>query len=211
MKSIVSVLTLLLLINAVAALRFVLPAKDKNELPFCVRDFVKNGELVVVTVESPKYADGQQLSVVVRDAHGNEYTRIKNVLGREITTFSSHQDTALDVCFHNVANSHQDLGKTKEIDLSVAIGANARDWEQIQASEKLKPAEVQLRKIEEIVDEVDKEMNYLKMREMRLRDTNESTNRRVKFFSVGITIALLALGVWQIIYLRSYFRSKHII
>lgn len=211
MKSALSLLTLLFLINTVAALRFVLPAKDKNDVPFCIRDFVKKAELVVITIESPKYDNGQQLAVVVRDAHGNEHARRKNVLGREIITLSAHQDTALDVCLHNTANSHQDLGKTKEIDLSVAIGANARDWEQIQASEKLKPAEVQLRKIEEIVDEVDKEMNYLKMRETRLRDTNESTNRRVKFFSVGITLALVALGVWQVIYLRSYFRSKHII
>jgi hypothetical protein len=55
------------------------------------------------------------------------------------------------------------------------------------------------------------EMNYLKEREMMLRDTNESTNTRVMYFGIGTMGMLVALGVWQIVYLRAYFRSKHLI
>ncbi len=49
-------------------------------------------------------------------------------------------------------------------------------------------------------------MGYLRAREERLRDTNESTNRRVRNFSIGIIIALVGFGLWQVAYLRSYFR-----
>jgi hypothetical protein len=54
-------------------------------------------------------------------------------------------------------------------------------------------------------------MDYLRQREQRLRDTNESTNNRVKWFGVATTWLLVILWAWQIMYLRAYFRSKHLI
>ena len=59
--------------------------------------------------------------------------------------------------------------------------------------------------------EVVEEMDFLRGREMKLRDTNESTNERVKWFAIGTMGMLVALGVWQVVYLRAYFRSKHLI
>jgi hypothetical protein len=49
-------------------------------------------------------------------------------------------------------------------------------------------------------------MEYLRHREVKLRDTNESTNERVKWFAIGTMAVLVALGAWQIVYLRAYFR-----
>lgn len=44
------------------------------------------------------------------------------------------------------------------------------------------------------------------MREQKLRDTNESTNERVKWFAFGTMGMLVGLGAWQVVYLRAYFR-----
>jgi len=44
------------------------------------------------------------------------------------------------------------------------------------------------------------------MREQKLRDTNESTNERVKWFAFGTIGMLVGLGAWQLVYLRAYFR-----
>ncbi|CRK47834.1 hypothetical protein BN1723_020418, partial [Verticillium longisporum] len=98
-----------------------------------------------------------------------------------------------------------------DVELDIDIGADAKDWSAIQATEKLKPVEAELRRIEELISEVNREMDYLKARELKLRDTNESTNTRVKWFGVGTTFVLVALWAWQIMYLRAYFRSKHLI
>jgi len=67
--------------------------------------------------------------------------------------------------------------------------------------------ELELRRFEEITAEVVKEMDYLRTREQGLRDTNESTNERVKWFAIGTMGMLVGLGVWQVVYLRAYFRS----
>lgn len=91
------------------------------------------------------------------------------------------------------------------------IGADARDWSAIQAAEKLKPVEIELRRIEEVVAEVVSQMDYLRSREQKLRDTNESTNERVKWFGFSIMATLVGLGAWQVVYLRAYFRSVVVI
>ena len=66
--------------------------------------------------------------------------------------------------------------------------------------------ETELRRIEEMVGEVVNEMDYLRTREQKLRDTNESTNERVKWFAFGTMGMLVGLGAWQVVYLRAYFR-----
>ena len=99
----------------------------------------------------------------------------------------------------------------RHVELDIDIGADAKDWAAIQASEKLKPVETELRRIEELVSEIVTEMDYLRTREQKLRDTNESTNNRVKWFGFGTTFLLIGIWGWQILYLRAYFRSKHLI
>jgi p24 family protein delta-1 len=98
------------------------------------------------------------------------------------------------------------VNPSRHIELDIDIGADAKDWSQVQAGEKLKPVEVELRRIEEVIAEVVSEMDYLRTREQKLRDTNESTNERVKWFAFGTMGMLVGLGAWQVIYLRAYFR-----
>ncbi len=95
---------------------------------------------------------------------------------------------------------------SRHVELDIDIGADAKDWSAVQATEKLKPVETELRRIEELVQEIVNEMDYLRAREQKLRDTNESTNNRVKWFAFGTMGMLVALGAWQIMYLRAYFR-----
>ena len=96
------------------------------------------------------------------------------------------------------------MNPSRHVDID--IGADAKDWSAIQAQEKLKPVETELRRMEEMVQEIVEEMDYLRAREQRLRDTNESTNERVKWFAFGTMGMLVGLGAWQVVYLRAYFR-----
>ena len=103
-------------------------------------------------------------------------------------------------------NTEAVMSPSRHIELDIDIGADARDWSAIQAQEKLKPMETELRRIEELIQEIVSEMDYLRTREQKLRDTNESTNERVKWFAFGTMGMLVGLGAWQVVYLRAYFR-----
>jgi hypothetical protein len=124
--------------------------------------------------------------------------------------FTSHADAAFDVCFENILEGGRHIGTpSRDVELDIDIGADAKDWNAVQATEKLKPVETELRRIEELVGEIVTEMDYLRAREQKLRDTNESTNNRVKWFAFATMAMLIALGGWQIMYLRAYFRYAH--
>ncbi|KAI1850723.1 hypothetical protein JX266_004005 [Neoarthrinium moseri] len=201
---------LLLFIAATSALKFDLEAKHgRNER--CIRNFVAKDTLVVVTATSDGHkGDGMVVNIHIKDAVGNEYGRAKDVVGESRQVFTSHADAAFDVCFENQLTGRPN-NPNRHIELDIDIGADAKDWSAIQATEKLKPIEAELRRIEETISEIVTEMDYLRSREQKLRDTNESTNTRVKWFGVGTTMLLIGLWGWQIMYLRAYFRSKHLI
>jgi hypothetical protein len=181
----------------------------------CIRNFVNKDTLVVVTATIDGFrGDGMIVNMHIKDAVGNEYGKPRDVTGEQRTVFTSHADSYFDVCFENLlaGNKYVDPDTvSRHVELDIDIGADAKDWSAIQATEKLKPVEAELRRIEETVGEIVSEMDYLRSREQKLRDTNESTNSRVKWFGVGTTWLLVGLWAWQILYLRAYFRSKHLI
>lgn len=132
--------------------------------------------------------------------------------GETRLAFTAHADSAFDVCFENILTaSHAVMDPVRSVELDIDIGADAKDWRAIQAGEKLKPVEAELQRLSELANEVVDELEYLREREMMLRDTNESTNERVKWFAFGTMGMLVGLGAWQVVYLRAYFRSKHLI
>lgn len=60
----------------------------------------------------------------------------------------------------------------RTIDLDIDVGAEAIDYNALAQAEKLKPMEAELRKLEQVVQEIVDEMEYLRRREARMRDTN---------------------------------------
>lgn len=199
----------------VAGLHLEIPA-ESNPQPVCIRDFVQDQQLVVVSIKtSGRIGDGQQLNFHIVDSLGNEYRRKNDIAGTNKVAFTSLHNSAVDICFTNTATDkkYNNRGGNlyREVELDIESGAAARDWNALEASEKLKPSEVELRRIYEMSLEITQELQYLKAREERMRDTNESTNARVKWFSIIVIFSLIGLGVWQISYLRHYFKVKHII
>ena len=214
--------TLSSILTLLQGLRFEL---GESKEPYCIRDFATPGQLIVVDVVTDDANSGKeaQLDMFIRDTAGNEYRKKKDIFGDLKVAFTCPDNgiVAFDVCFEHTIpystskksyrNSANSPSLIRFVELDIEMGSQARDWNKIQAVEKLKPVEVDLRRIEELTDEIVDELQFLKSREERLRDTNESTNKRVKFFSIAIIILLLVLGTWQVSYLRSFFKSKNII
>lgn len=215
LRSIALLLCLVSYLQIAWALKFEMAAHTGHDAKYskCIRNYAAQDTLVVVTATTDGFrGDGQTLSMTIRDDYGNEYGKAKEVVGEKRMAFTSHADAWFDICFENALNTRRAvMNPFRQIELDVDIGADAKDWSAIQAAEKLKPVETELRRIEEMVQEIVQEMDYMRNREQKLRDTNESTNERVKWFAFGTMGMLVGLGAWQIVYLRSYFRSKHLI
>merc|ERR1712123_146062 len=101
--------------------------------------------------------------------------------------------------------------KSHEIEINLKKGVEAKSYEEQAKTEKLKPLEVELRRLEDMSDSIVMDFQYMKSREEEMRSTNESTNTRVLYFSIFSTVCLVALGTWQVFYLRRFFKSKKLI
>jgi hypothetical protein len=94
--------------------------------------------------------------------------------------------------------------------LTIDSGPDLFDADQASDA-KIKPRHRDLKKLESVLQEIVKEGDSMIKVEYSLRDTNESTNERVKWFSIFAVVVLVCSGIWQIFYLKKFFKSKKLI
>ncbi|KII95807.1 hypothetical protein PLICRDRAFT_98293 [Plicaturopsis crispa FD-325 SS-3] len=73
------------------------------------------------------------------------------------------------------------------------------------------PIEREIRALANGLTAVKDEQEYIVVRERTHRNTAESTNSRVKWWSVLQTIVLFSVVGWQVYYLKSFFEVKRVI
>ncbi|GJJ76256.1 p24 family protein delta-1 [Entomortierella parvispora] len=207
---------LLLASTMVQAIKFDLPGLPENDAnPVCISHFVdENTEVIVKVRVGP--GPQQKVSVEVNDdsVHQNQFWR-KDGLTDTVQkgTFLNKEAGDVVACFTNVlsAGYKPDSRYSRVVDIDFEIGSETIDYEKLAETEKLKPMELALRKLEDMVKDILENMEHLQAREERMRNTNESTNARVQWFSTMTMFVLIALGAWQIMYLKQFFRKKRLI
>merc|ERR1711942_257414 len=121
--------------------------------------------------------------------------------------FTTDEYDMFEVCFETVKGH----GQAREVKLDMKHGVEARNYDDIAKAEKLKPMELELRRLEDLSEAIVNDFAYMRAREEEMRDTNEPTNSRVFYFSIFSMICLLGLACAQVLYLKKYFKSKKLI
>lgn len=130
--------------------------------------------------------------------------------------FTTEEFDIFDVCFETKVSggSHPNLSPeytTKEVTFSIKHGFETKDYEALAKANKLKPLEMELNRLEDLSNAIVSDFAYMKEREEEMRNTNESTNNKVLYFSIFSMGCLLSLAIWQVLYLRRYFKAKKLI
>eukprot|EP01134_Creolimax_fragrantissima_P001831 CFRG1831T1 len=115
-----------------------------------------------------------------------------------------------EICFTSKVIAGTKLAP-HEVNLNLKSGVEAVDYDAVKEAENLAPLEVAIRRMEELAESIATDMGQMKQREASMRNTNESTNARVLYFSVVSMMCLVGLSVWQVYYLKNYFKSKKLI
>ncbi|TMW56317.1 hypothetical protein Poli38472_006327 [Pythium oligandrum] len=176
----------------------------------CLSDEVAEGSLVVIhyTVLGVTQARSG-VSITITDPQKKYLKQDSNIDTSSDDThkFSFYADAggSYSVCFYNTNDNEA------RVMLDFKHGVEAKDYTEVAKREHLMPVEKELRKMEDAVDEIHREMLYMREREAVMRSTNESTNSRVLWFSFFSIAVLLAMGVWQVLYLKKFFKSKKLI
>lgn len=206
MNVVVFVWTLvLLLVSEVSTLSFMLPQNTRK----CLMEEIHKNVLVTGEYKLTA-APGHITSLRVGDSKGHLlYSKEDAVEGK--FAFTTDDKEVVDICFLTKIEPGVRAAATREVYLDVKHGVEAKSYEDIAKSEKLKPMEIELRRLEDLSEAIVNDFAYMKKREEEMRDTNESTNSRVLYFSIFSMGCLLCLATWQVFYLRRYFKSKKLI
>lgn len=97
------------------------------------------------------------------------------------------------------------------LNLEWKIGVDAKDWDAVAKKEKIQGVELELRKLDDVVESIHENLLYLKQREEEMREVSEKTNARVAWFSVMSLGTCIAASAAQVLYLKRYFRKKKLI
>ncbi|XP_013147755.1 PREDICTED: transmembrane emp24 domain-containing protein bai [Papilio polytes] len=154
-------------------------------------------------------APGQRVDYIVRDSKGHILSQKDSITKGKFTFVTETYDT-FEVCFLSKVPPER-RGISQEVFLNIKVGFEAKNYEGIGEAAKLKPMELELKRLEDLSEAIVQDFTLMRKREEEMRDTNESTNNRVLFFSVFSMVCLLGLATWQVLYLRRYFKAKKLI
>ncbi|KAF4521823.1 hypothetical protein B566_EDAN012480 [Ephemera danica] len=154
-------------------------------------------------------APGQKVDYVVRDSKGHILSQ-KEDISRGKFSFVTETYDAFEICFVSRVPQMQ-RGIIQEVSLITKRGIEAKNYEGLGEAAKLKPMEVELKRLEDLSDAIVQDFVVMRKREEEMRDTNESTNSRVLYFSIFSMCCLLGLATWQVLYLRRYFKATKLI
>lgn len=123
-------------------------------------------------------------------------------------TFTSTLSGEYTICIQSSHNENQN--RLYRIELSIDIGEQAIDYTNIAKSEHLSAIEVEIRRLNDRITQIRSESDYQRNREEAFRNTSESNNSRVVWFNILIAVAVMGSGVFQVVYLKRFFKRKKV-
>ncbi|KAG8265263.1 transmembrane emp24 domain-containing protein bai [Homalodisca vitripennis] len=174
----------------------------------CLREEIRQNVLIVGEIEVDQVPN-QKVDYVVTDSKGHILAQHHDVSKARFSFVTENYDT-FEICFTTKVPIQQTYSP-QEITLNVKRGVEAKNYELIGEAAKLKPMEVELKRLEDLSTSIVQDFVLMRKREVEMRDTNESTNNRVLYFSIFSMCCLLSLATWQVLYLRRFFKAKKLI
>ncbi|KZV65808.1 supernatant protein factor, C-terminal domain-containing protein [Peniophora sp. CONT] len=116
-------------------------------------------------------------------------------------SITATKDGRHEYCFSNQMSSIADK----------IVSFNVHGVIYVDEDEIVAPIEREIRLLANGLTAVKDEQEYIVVRERTHRNTAESTNSRVKWWSIMQTLVLFSVVAWQIYYLKSFFEVKRVI
>ncbi|KAF7301502.1 Supernatant protein factor [Mycena indigotica] len=130
------------------------------------------------------------------------------LLGKQIRqstgtlAITAEKDGRHEYCFSNQMSAIADKIVSFNVHGVIYVGDD---------SDIVAPIEREIRTFSNGLQSVKDEQEYIVVRERTHRNTAESTNSRVKWWSVLQAIVLFSVVAWQVYYLKSFFEVKRVI
>eukprot|EP01098_Paradermamoeba_levis_P007916 TRINITY_DN3299_c0_g1_i1.p1 TRINITY_DN3299_c0_g1~~TRINITY_DN3299_c0_g1_i1.p1 ORF type:complete len:200 (-),score=74.46 TRINITY_DN3299_c0_g1_i1:300-899(-) len=118
----------------------------------------------------------------------------------EATSAGGHK-----ICFNNKFSSFTN----KVISFGIFLGEDSH--KNLATKDHLGPVENGILQLADGLRAVYADQEYLIMRERVHRDTTDSTHEKVVYWNLFESFVLIAMSIWQIIYIRRFFEVKRVV
>lgn len=205
----------LVLLSTVYSISFsteVYSANTKNPAETCISVFASPHSIITGNASA-----GEAYHVITKarviDDKGNQYW-YSNDLSTETSFSFKSLDVASDYrfCFTSmIEKGYSSESKiTREISLNAETAMDLFDEDKAKMS-KIKPLEREFIRLENVMGVFSKDMDARMKDESYLRDLNETIFDRIKYFSILVILTLVGVGIWQMWYMKRFFKSKKLI
>jgi hypothetical protein len=158
-RFVLCVLLLALALDTCQGVKFIIKSLETK----CLGEEVQANELMV-----GKFSVEPKSSDVQIKVYGPNAEVLQSRTGADAGKFAVTTTTNGDhqVCFSNTGSVDRDVS------FNLEVGLTAKDYQAVAKKDNLKPLELELRRIEDVVTSIYESMEYLKTREEAMRNTN---------------------------------------
>ncbi|XP_043507084.1 transmembrane emp24 domain-containing protein bai isoform X2 [Frieseomelitta varia] len=182
----------------------------------CLKDEVQ-ANIAVAGEYEVSVTPAVRTEYIIRDSNNAILDKKDDIVHGKMSKFLFHMEKydTFEICFMAHAIQPSFSGNIKQIKQEIHLitkrGIEAKNYEGIGEAAKLKPSEVELKRLEDLSETIVQDFARMRRNEEEMRDTNEATNTRVLYFSIFSMCWLLVLSILQILYLRRFFKAKKLI
>ncbi|EPS69255.1 hypothetical protein M569_05513, partial [Genlisea aurea] len=176
----------------------------------CVSEEIQSNVVVLADyfVVFDDHAHTPTISAKVTSPYGNNLHNQHNVTYGQFA-FTTTEGGSYIACFW--VDGHNQGGGDVSVNLEWRTGIAAKDWESVAKKENIEGVELELAKLEGVIEAIHENILYLRKRESDMRIVNERTNGRVAWFSIVSLGVCILVSASQILYLKRYFQKKKLI
>eukprot|EP00945_MAST-04E_sp_MAST-4E-sp1_P002217 g2217.t1 len=129
------------------------------------------------------------------------YAKDRQMEGEYTIPYTSRGE--YEICFGNTMSTVAN----KVVSFNIRKG-KSHPSDEVAKKQHVTPLEISLMDVAEQIMSVQEHQRYMNTRERLHRDTEESTNERVKWFSILEFVVLIVTNVWQIASLKAFFEKR---
>ncbi|XP_057538859.1 transmembrane emp24 domain-containing protein p24beta3-like [Amaranthus tricolor] len=172
----------------------------------CVYEYVLyegdtiSGNFVVVDHDIFWSSDHPGIDFTVTSPAGNVVHTQKGTSGDKFE-FKAPRSGMYKFCFHNPYSAPE------TVSFHIHVGHIPTEHN-LAKDEHLDPINVKIAELREALESVTSEQKYLKARDARHRHTNESTRKRVIFYTLAEYLMLIVASGLQVVYIRRLFNKS---
>jgi hypothetical protein len=119
--------------------------------------------------------------------------------------FTAHESGNHQLCIEN--NSRGEI----TIEFEFLSGVSAKDYSAIAKKSNLKPIELNIKKLEDMISYLIKEFSKIISHEESTLALNDSLSNKIIMFSMITLITMIVLGLVETIYIKNYLKRRKVI